>query len=74
MRSCCRSACRFLAVCLAYLSQAACLWAQAPTTNEPDTKEAWVISYALVILSVGVGLYVVCRPARRNKTVKTEPK
>lgn len=40
--------------------------------DEPETQEAWVISYALVIFSVGLGLFVICRPTRRNKKVKTE--
>ena len=63
---------RLCLVCVVWLGQASWLWAQ--TSNEPETKEAWVISYALVILSVGLGLYVVCRPSRRNKQVKAEAK
>ena len=35
-----------------------------------ETKEAWVLPYALVILLVGLGLFVVCRPSRRDKKVE----
>ena len=41
--------------------------------GEEETQEAWVVSYALVILSVGLGLFVICRPGRRSKKVKAEP-
>ena len=35
-----------------------------------ETKEAWVVPYVLVILLVGLGLFVVCRPSRRDKKVE----
>ena len=41
--------------------------------GDKETQEAWVVSYALVILSVGLGLFVICRPGRRSKKVKAEP-
>ena len=46
---------------------AACppLFAQAE--EPPATKEAWVISYFLVVVSIGLGLFAVCRPSRRSK-------
>lgn len=69
---CQRPALAAAAFCL-LLFRANHVLAQTPG-QEPETKEAWVISYALVILSVGLGLYVICRPARRNKEVKQEPK
>jgi hypothetical protein len=58
----------FLAAVVCHAGQ---LWAQAAGT-EPETQAAWVVSYALVILSVGLGLFVICRPGRRNKKVKAE--
>jgi len=55
------------------LGQASPIWAQPPGA-EPESQETWVIGYALVIFSVGLGLFVVCRPSRRNKQVKAEKK
>ena len=37
---------------------------------DPTTKEAWVSSYAVVILCVGLALFVICRPSRRDKRVQ----
>lgn len=41
-------------------------------TEEAASKDEWVISYFLVILCVGLGLFVICRPGRRSKKVKAE--
>ena len=46
------------------------LWAQVGAEEEP--QESWVTGYALVILSVGLGLFVVCRPGKRSKKVKQD--
>ena len=32
-----------------------------------ESKEAWVVSYALVILSIGLGVYIISKPARRER-------
>ncbi len=34
------------------------------------SKEAWVISYALVILFIGLGLFIISIPSRREKRVR----
>ena len=34
-----------------------------------ESQESWVTSYALVILCVGLALFVICRPSRREKKV-----
>jgi hypothetical protein len=34
------------------------------------SKEAWVVSYALVILFVGLGLFIISIPSRREKRVR----
>ena len=57
----------FLAVSIGMATQ---LWAQVGAEEEP--KESWVTGYALVILSVGLGLFVICRPGKRSKKVKAE--
>lgn len=46
------------------------LWA-APaycqaTEDQPVTKEAWVMPYALVILCVGLGIFVISRHIQRE--------
>ena len=38
--------------------------------EEEKPAPQWVISYALIVMGVGLGLAVVCRPSRRNKEVK----
>ncbi|MCA9262485.1 MAG: hypothetical protein KDA60_01505 [Planctomycetales bacterium] len=35
----------------------------------PEKKVRYVISYVLVILCVGLGLYVVCRPGKRGRDI-----
>jgi hypothetical protein len=32
-----------------------------------ESKEAWVVSYALVVLSIGLGVYIISKPARRER-------
>ena len=49
------------------------LMVQPALAQQPDpaaSKEAWVVSYALVILFVGLGLFVVSLPSRRQKKVR----
>ena len=35
-------------------------------------KSSWVLSYALVLLAITLGLVAICRPGNRSKDVKTE--
>jgi hypothetical protein len=42
----------------------------APEVQE--SKEAWVVSYALVILFVGLGLFLISIPSRRDKRVRKQ--
>jgi hypothetical protein len=35
-----------------------------------SSKEAWVVSYLIVVLAVGLGLFLVCRSSRRAKKAK----
>jgi hypothetical protein len=51
------------------LASASRLFAQAPASA---SKEAWVVPYFLVILLVGLGLFVICRPSHREKKVKKD--
>ena len=61
--------CFLLVMTVAYLSQATPALAQQ---GGATSEESWVTSYALVILCVGLGLFVICRPSRRDKRVKKE--
>ena len=45
--------------------------ALAQQTGGTDNS-SWVTSYALVILCVGLGLFVICRPSRREKKVRKD--
>ena len=62
--------------CLAFLP-AMVVWlavatpAQAQETT-PGDQSSWVTNYALVILCVGLALFVICRPSRREKKVRKE--
>jgi hypothetical protein len=63
---------QLLAVLLANLTVSGPVWAQrrGQPPEEPVSQEAWVLSYALVILTTGLALFVICRPGRRFKDVK----
>lgn len=55
-------------VCLALLGTPQHAWAQRNKAEpEPVKKEAWVISYALLILCVGGGLFTVLKPGKRDR-------
>ena len=70
-RRCCQIATLLLAsVALLSLATPALAQPQSGAVSE----ESWVTSYALVILCVGLGLFVICRPSRREKKVKKEKK
>ena len=44
-------------------------WAQEGP--QQDTQQAdWVLSYALVIVCIGLGVFVVCRPGRRGHPLR----
>lgn len=48
------------------LCMTATVWAQG--LDEPEQPEAsWVLSYVLVAICVGLGLFAVCRTGRRQK-------
>jgi hypothetical protein len=56
------------ALCLGlWLGQPALAQALA---DDSGSKEAWVVSYALVILFVGLGLFIVSIPSRRERRVR----
>lgn len=46
-------------------------WAQAAEEAEPAGKN-WVMSYLLVVLSIGLGLTVVCRMGMRHKDIRQD--
>lgn len=41
------------------------VWAQPPGAEPPEEKN-WGLQYLLVLIMVGVGVFVVCRPAGRK--------
>jgi hypothetical protein len=56
---------------LSLLVYATAAWAQqTPPADPADDKGSWVLSYALVILGIALGLMAVCRPGNRTKDVK----
>ncbi|HEY6565080.1 MAG TPA: hypothetical protein VIY86_11320 [Pirellulaceae bacterium] len=42
------------------------LWAQEALPVE-ESKEAWVVSYALVMLCVALGIFIITRSGKRDK-------
>jgi len=54
----------WLAVTVFFFS-AVPLWAQEPTAADKETQE-WVISYALLLLFLGLTLLILLRPTKRN--------
>ena len=55
------------------LAAIACLFLATPALAQQagaESQESWVTSYALVILCVGLALFVICRPSRRDKKVQ----
>ena len=44
--------------------------ASAPVSPESATQEDWVMSYALVIICVGLAAFVVCRPGHRSQDIR----
>jgi hypothetical protein len=62
------AAVRHLAVLFGLLWVAGPAQAQAPA--EPATQADWVMSYALVVLSIGLGVFVVCMPGKRGQTIR----
>ncbi len=53
-----------------WLGSAAEAWAQGDGAGSGASP--WVMPYALVILGVGLGLLVVCKPSRRREKAKVE--
>jgi hypothetical protein len=64
-----RTAVSFAAALLLSLICAVPVYAQAAEDSAAD-EPRWVIGYALVILSVGVGLTAVCRMGRRGQDIR----
>jgi hypothetical protein len=49
-------------------------WAQVGTPNQPVTEEAppYVVSYAVVVLCIGLGVTIVLNSSRRRERAKPE--
>ena len=60
-----------LAMLLVLLSTATPLRAQDATQDQGG--EDWVFSYALVGLSIGLGLFIICRMGKRSQEIKQLP-
>jgi hypothetical protein len=60
----------FVALLVTLVNVTAALAQQKPAEAPPADKGSWVLSYALVILAVALGLMAVCRPGSRTKDVK----
>ena len=43
---------------------------QGSQTAGATSKASWVLSYAIVVLGIGLGLAGICRPGRRAKEIK----
>lgn len=56
-----------------WLSQGTYAWAQesSPTVGGRGASP-WVLPYALVILGVGLGLLILCKPSKRREKAKVE--
>jgi len=65
------NACLLAAACwLAIGSQA---WAQQGGGGDSGRGASpWVMPYALVLLGVGLGLLILCKPSRRRERAKVE--
>jgi hypothetical protein len=64
-----RRAPHYVGMSLWVLAGAAPAWGQQGPVDQ-GAQEDWVLSYALVILCVGLGAFAVCRPARRSSDVR----
>ena len=66
------NAIRLLGLALFLLVDSTPAWAaaQRPVAESAGTQADWVLSYALVILSIGLGVFAVSRPGRRGKDVR----
>ena len=63
----------YLTLSLLWLVSAAPAWAQDQSPIEEEAQADWVLSYALVILCIGLAVFVVCRPGRRGSDVRRPP-
>lgn len=63
----------FLSVAVCWLTVGARAWAQqgSPTVGGRGASP-WVLPYALVILGVGLGLLILCKPSKRREKAKVE--
>ncbi len=66
---------RVLAVCFAvscWLGSTAQVWAEETEREGGKGASPWVFPYALVILGIGLGLLIVCKPSNRRDKAKVE--
>ncbi len=63
----------FLFVAVCWLMGGAQAWAQqgSPTVGGRGASP-WVLPYALVILGLGLGLLILCKPSKRREKAKVE--
>ncbi len=59
----------FAAAC--WLAPVAEAWAQQGGISERKASP-WVMPYALVLLGIGLGLLILCKPSRRREKAKVE--
>jgi len=63
----------FLGAAVCWLATAGPVWAQQEAgTGGGRGASPWVMSYALVILGIGLGLLILCKPSRRRERAKVE--
>jgi apolipoprotein N-acyltransferase len=62
--------CGFVACC--WLGSAAQVWAQEAERDGGRGASPWVFPYALVILAIGLGLLIICKPSGRREKAKVE--
>ena len=55
---------------LFWLAGTAALWAKQVEEEAEGPKASWTMSYILVVLAIGLGLVVICRPGRRSASIR----
>jgi hypothetical protein len=60
--------------CGSWLAVAGTVWAAPPIepVSERNTAGYWVFPYTIVILSIALGMLVVCRTARRSERARPQ--
>ncbi len=70
MFRCVVSFCSLTAAC--FLASGGTAWAQQAGGGDGRGASPWVMSYALVLLGVILGLLVLCKPSKRRDKARVE--